>query len=150
VRVTFETLGEVQFSRDLLRVGNRGGDMSPVLGSIADDWMDWNQEQFTTEGGRASGGWAALAPSTVKRRGSAHPILQVSGALMEELTKRSNVLVTDSFAHLSIPDDVEEYGRYHQSGTSRMPQRRPIEFTDMDRRQMVRKLQLFVLRGAVA
>lgn len=149
MRVTFDVLGEEQFSRELLRMGKHGGDMRPAFNSIKRDWIDWNQQQFDTEGGRASGGWAQLAPSTIASRGSAHPILQLSGALLDELTDPGNIMVTDSFMHLSIADDVEEYARYHQSGTERMPQRRPIEFTDMDRREMVRKIKSWVISGVV-
>lgn len=149
MRITFDTLGEEQFSREIIRVGSRGANAQPVFNVIADDWMDWNREQFNSEGRRASGGWAELRPATIAARGSAHPILQVTGALLAELTRRSNVTITDSWIHLQIPDEQDEYGRYHQGGTSLMAQRRPIEFTDMDRTDMTKRVQRYLITGEV-
>ena len=150
MRVEFEMLGDVQFSRDLLKYGDRGADLSPAFGVIADDWVDWNQKQFDTEGFRGSGGWDGLAPSTVRTRGNAHPILQVTGALLRELTDKSNIEIQHNFMHLMIPDEQNEYGRFHQSGTSRMPRRRPIEFTDLDRKSMVKTIQRYLETGVAA
>lgn len=150
MRVTFNMLGEDQFARELLRIGKRAGNMRPVFGLIAGKWTRWTREQFDSEGRRASGGWAALAPSTVARRGSAHPILQDSGALVRELTDEGNIDITDDYMHMTIPDDVDEYGRLHQSGTSKMPQRRPLEFTDVDKREMVRDLQRWTMFGELS
>lgn len=147
MRIHFEMLGEEQFSRNILRVGDRGGNMSPVFHQLAGKWVRWIREQFDSEGRRASGGWADLAPSTVARRGSAHPILQDTGALVQELTDEGNIDVTDDYMHLQIADDVDAYGRLHQSGTSRMPQRRPLEFTDLDKREMVRDMQSWIFTG---
>lgn len=151
MKISFEMLGEKQFERELLRAGLRADDARPVLEQIADWWMEWTEEQFITEGRRSSGGWEELAPSTVRSRGgAAHPILVQSGRLMRELTRRTNVHVTDSFAHLSIPDAEDEYGRYHQTGTSKMPQRRPIEFTQADRIRMTRAIQRWVVTGELS
>jgi len=146
VRVEFEMLGEKQFSRELLRVGSRAVDARPAFGSIADDWIDWIEEQFVSQGSRGSGGWADLAPSTVRGKGH-DTILVDTGGLMREATDRGNVLITDTFMHYSLPDREDQIGRFHQSGTERMPQRRVVEFTDMDRRVMVRKIQSWVLTG---
>lgn len=149
MRIEFHVLGEDLFAREILRVGDRGGDARPAFELIADLWTDWNEEQFVSEGRRASGGWEPLAESTVRSKGSPGPILFESGDLFRELTDRRNITVTDSFMHLSIDDDVDEYGRYHQSGTSKIPQRRPLEFTDLDRRHMIKVIQQWVVTGTL-
>ena len=154
MRITFEMLGETQFEREILRVGNRGGDARPAFRTIRHLWEEWNAQQFESEGSRASGGWAQLADSTVLSRGSAHPILHLTGALEDALTGglEEHTLITDDFMHMLLPDgdgEPGQYGSYHQSGTSRMPQRRPVEFTTHDREEMLKVLQRWVITGEV-
>jgi phage gpG-like protein len=72
---------------------------------------------FASEGAAEGEPWQELAPATVKRRGSAHPILQVTGALLrsfqtggerhhEEITPRK----------LTWGSDVP-YALFHEFGT---------------------------------
>lgn len=149
MRIEFHILGEEVFAREILRVGDRGADARPAFELIADLWGDWEAEQFASEGRRASGGWDQLAPSTIRSKGSPGPILFESGDLFRELTSRENILITDSFMHLTIDPEVEEYARFHQSGTDKMPQRRPLEFTDLDRRHMIKVVQQWVINGTL-
>lgn len=104
------------------------------------------QEQFDTEGEYGSGGWEPLADSTVaeKDRRELRPeILQATGALMDSLTKRRDPnhfeerLSADSLAFgTRVP-----YAIYHDTGTSRMPQRKPIELTETDRVMLAKEIQ---------
>ena len=146
MRIDFEMLGERQVSREILGVGQRATNAAPAFASIADDITDWTEEQFTTEGGR-SGGWAQLAPSTVKSRGSAHPILRVHGDLMREMTNRASWIITDDFAHFQPEDEQARIGGFHQSGTVKMPQRRIFDFSLAERAEIVRKIQFWVVKG---
>lgn len=147
VSISFHMFGEVLFERELLRLDERGRDMSPAFRLIARKWINWNYEQFASEGRRASGGWDELAEETIRKRGSAHPILVETGALMDELTDSSNIEINEDFMHMTLPDEVDEYGAFHQSGTTHMPQRRPMEFTERDRRDMVRDIQRYLVTG---
>lgn len=146
--VTFTVLGEDQVARELLIKGERGGNLQPVFNVIADDWMMIEQEQFASQGARGSGGWPELKPSTVKSKGH-DAILIDSGDLYREMTDRSNIMITDDFMHFAPADEQEEIGRYHQTGTSRMPQRKVVDFTDLDRRAMVRKVQSWIVSGVL-
>lgn len=146
MRITFTVLGEDQFSRDILRVGERGADMRPAFAMIADDIVEWNAQQFMSQGARASGGWEELAASTVKAKGH-DTILIDSSDLFHEMINRSNFMITDSFLHFKPPAEQARIGAFHQSGTVNMPQRRVIEFTELDRRQMVRRMQAWALDG---
>lgn len=69
-------------------------DTAPVFAGIAQELATNVETIFQEEGpgfsstaanikgrGTAPGGWPQLAPRTIKQRGSAHPILQVTGAL---------------------------------------------------------------------
>jgi phage gpG-like protein len=67
---------------------------APVFASISQEFATQTELIIQNEGpgystlnanikgrGTASGGWPQLAPRTIKQRGSAHPILQITGAL---------------------------------------------------------------------
>ena len=149
MRVSISITGDVQVERKLLRLGDRAANASVVFSQIADKLMDWTDEQFRSEGARASGGWEELAPSTVRAKGH-EGILVDTGDLYNALVNRG-----DANQILDINDDEMRYGAdldyliYHQRGTDRMPQRRPIEFTEFDRREIVRDLQAFIMTGRV-
>lgn len=88
------------------------------------------EQQFATEGAHLDVPWAELLPETVRRRrGSAHPILQRTGALAESFIEGSE--------HLEeINPDSLEWGSvnraapFHQMGTARMVARQPLNVTD--------------------
>jgi len=157
VRLTLDVAGDRQLARELLRVGEHGDDVAPALRQIADYWRDLAREQFATEGASGSGGWPPLAPATVQRkRGSADPrvrrnaetILVATGALREGLTDAGD----EQHVERVTRDELEfgtlvDYVGYHQHGTSRAPQRRPVELTETERRETMRRLQRWVLTG---
>jgi hypothetical protein len=78
-----------------------------------------------SEHGPGSRKWKQLRPSTVKRRGSAHPILYETG----EMFAGAVAAVADTFRFRgvrkwNVADVGVEYAEYHQTGTDRMPARR--------------------------
>jgi phage gpG-like protein len=147
VRITLDVFGDVQLDRQLLRFQEAFSDLSPAFEVLADDFLTVNKRQFDSEGGN-SGTWAPLAPATVRRRGSAHPILNEHGDLRESLTQRGGKgsVRTVGPHELFVGTDVD-YAHFHQSGTSRMPRRRPVELTAADRTRWVKSLQRFVTTG---
>lgn len=50
---------------------------------LGQEYQTLVQQGFEAEQSPTGAPWQALAPATVKKRGSAHPILQVSGRLVE-------------------------------------------------------------------
>jgi phage gpG-like protein len=148
MRLSLEVYGDRQLDRKLLRFSDRVGDLEPVFTDLADDFLSIETRQFTSEGAFASGGWAPLADSTVRRRGSAHPILDDHGDLRASLTDAAakgaiRDITSDS---LFVGTDVD-YAQYHQQGTSRMPRRRPVEFREADRRRWVKAIQRYLTTG---
>jgi len=85
------------------------------------------EERFRRESTRSKGGlkWAPLAPSTVKRRGSAHPILRDSGQMKDMAWGAA--AGTYRCDHDKMSWDVEdvgvEYAKWVEHGTPRMPPR---------------------------
>jgi phage gpG-like protein len=147
MRVDVSIGGDRQVSRQLLRFGERAVAARPAFEMIGELLFELEKEQFASEGGRASGGGAPLAESTVASRGSSHPILDLTGELRSSLTGRgpnNTFLATDDF--LLFGTSVE-YAGFHQAGTSRMPRRRVLELTEADRVAAAKVLQRFIVTG---
>lgn len=143
--------GDTQISREILRFGDRATDARPVFRSLTDKFIRIEKGQFTSEGGRSSGGWAPLKPETVKakkRRGFPSKILQAAKELMNSLTRKGdenmNLIISDQFM---VFGSHVEHLKYHQKGTSKMPRRRVLEFTRRDRREIIREVQRFLVTG---
>ena len=143
-----DSLGEEIVSRSLLRLAGRAGDLEPAMESIVRQIRDGEERQFDTQGGYGSGGWPALAESTkaFKARNNLDPrILHATGELRRSLTSDSagGFAVTRSDG-LDFGTTVP-YAKFHQAGGPNLPQRRPAQFPEQDRRQWVKTIQDHVL-----
>jgi phage gpG-like protein len=146
--IRFEVFGEVQLERTLERFTGNIGDASPAWEAIADDFLDVEAGQFRSEGGRGSGGWSPLTPRYGAWKAThfpGRPILVREGDLEHSLTHGPEIRII-SARRMELGSAVP-YGRYHQSGTPRMPRRRPIDLTEADRRRWVRILQRWIVEG---
>lgn len=147
MELELEVFGDVQLKRSLLRTAGRFKDAAPAFEQIADILMEIEDDQFESSGRHGSGGWAKLAESTLEHKTGAGILIE-TGDLERSLTTRGapdQVLeITSEFLLFgtSLP-----YAAFHQTGTSRMPRRRPIELTETDRRQIVKQLQSWLITG---
>lgn len=147
MQLRLEVFGDVQLSRDLTRWADNAEDMSPAFEAISDDFRVIERRQFDSEGAYASGGWAALMPSTVARRGGrAHPILRTPGDKGGDLrrsltTKGAKGAIRQITADSMTVGTRIKYAKFHQRGTARMARRRPVELTDADRKRWVKIIQ---------
>jgi len=153
VRVDFSIYGDEQLSRELLRFSARAGNAQPAFARIADDAREQISEQFETEGERGSGGWEPLKEATIEAKAAAGldpHVLQASQDLKESLTEKDNKWhieeITDDSLLLGSKDWI---GFLHQQGTSKMPARKPVDFTELDRRSYVRSLQRYIVEGVL-
>lgn len=156
MEVRIQIFGDEQFARKLERVGEHGGDLRPVWDVIEEDIKQIGAAQFMTQGGRSSGGWTPLAESTQLRKqkqGSGFSILQETGALRDAVASFSDpnqqVVKTEDWMVFRVVGDPGEYGAFHQSGTSKMPMRKVLEFTELDRIRFVNHIQRYVITGEV-
>lgn len=145
MQVEISLAGDVQVRRKLLRIGDRAVHARPAFEAIGEVLMRIEDQQFSSEGSRGSGGWEPLAASTVAQRGSAHPILDQSGVLRSSLTKRGGENIFDATDDYLRFGTHVPYAGFHQTGTSRTPRRRPLELTESDRAGMVKILQAYIL-----
>jgi phage gpG-like protein len=120
------------------------------------DWLDENvsgimrdsfDRNFQQEGRPA---WEQLAPSTVKKRGSAHPILQVTGDLRSEVTEESHsghfkqVTQDNGGFALEMGATSGKYKRHQKGGFGSfgqfIPKRRMVVIQDRDVQDIIESL----------
>jgi phage gpG-like protein len=153
VRLELDVFGDKQIDRELLRFAERAVDARPLWNHLIIQLRALEEEQFTSQGERASGGWLELAESTIARKaakGREDPsrILYDTGALMHSVTDADG----DNAVRLSTPDymifgTTVPYGRFHQRGEG-VPRRRFLELTEHDRGDMfVRGAHRFLVTG---
>jgi phage gpG-like protein len=135
-------LGEDVISRTMLRFEKAAEDARPAFRTIAHLLERAALQRFESEGAYGGEKWAPLAPSTVARKGAGKGILVDSGRLRASLTQET---AADSIRVL-LPQEMRwgstvPYGKFHQSGTSRMPQRRVVKLPEQVKRAIVRELQ---------
>lgn len=80
--------------------------------------------------------WVPLSLTTVKIRGTAHPILQRSRTLIKVATQL-NIWKIDRTS--AVIDDIDRrvpYAKFHQGGTRKMPARPFAQITDEDQEEI--------------
>lgn len=153
-KFTFQVSGEKQVAVMLGALKGAVSNLEPVWSDIRADFLQGEQEQFDSQGGSGSGGWAALSPpyaawKTMKAPGA--PILVLSGALRASLTQDSDSMAVYRPQRLGLEIGSRvPYARYHQTGTSRMPSRPPIELTARQKRLWPRLVMEFITKSGQA
>ena len=149
VRLTLSIEGEKQIDRTLARFAENVNDATDLWDTLADRFAAAERRQFDSEGAYGSGGWTPLSPAYgawKARNYPGKPILQRTGELMEGLTSRPfgiEVLLPGSM----VVGSGTAHGKYHQAGGPNLPQRRPVELPESERRTWVKLMQRFILTG---
>lgn len=147
VRFTFEVFGDVQIDRTLAAIEHNVDDATEVWEKLADDFGSGNRDQFASQGA-SSGGWQALSPAYAAWKQANYPgkkILRRTDELYQSLTSRPFGVEQISPGAMAIGSDVE-HGKYHQLGDG-VPRRRPVELTEVRRRNWVRLIQRYIMTG---
>ncbi len=127
-------------------------DLSPVF-EAGDSWFRAEMdEQFQTQGAYLQGGteWAPLSPEYAKRKPpppAPFGILYRSGDLYRSLSVEGGdhikVIAPQEAAYgSSVP-----YGKYHQDGTEKMPQRKIIILLNKMRQRFARGALAYIMSG---
>jgi phage gpG-like protein len=110
--------------------------LEPELVDVGTWLMGFLQvDVFDTEGGAISAPWQALSSPYSFYKSKNYPgraILEASG----EMRKGYALMTTTQYA---IVENTVEYAKYHQSGTSRLPQRMLVNVTDELKRTVGQK-----------
>ncbi len=153
VGIHWAVFGDEVLRRDLLRFEGRVVNAAPAFVAIVEDIKEALGQQFDSEGRHASGGWAPLADETLARKaaeGLDQRILHATQDLMMSLTgETEDTMVKIGPELMEFGTDLD-YAGFHQTGTVNMPQRRPIEFTEVDKVEFMRKLQRYMVEGDIS
>jgi phage gpG-like protein len=156
IRFDIEMYGDRVISRELTRFSDRGLDARPAFEAIADQLMRSEKRRFSTRG---NGTWEELAASTRARkakspdptvRANAGRVLAATGALRRSFTTKGapgQVLIIEP--RFMVFGSSLKRAEWHQRGTSRMPARKPLGFTETAKRGALRTLQRYVVTGDV-
>ena len=151
VNVSFEVGGVVQLDRALGVLKTNVSDLSPVWDDIKDDFIKNEREQFNTEGGHGSGGWAPLSASYAKWKRRHYPrkkILVLKGNLRGSLTSESAPGFHYKHGKLGMEIGSRvKYALFHQTGTKTMPSRPPIELVDAQKRRWPRLIHEYIWKS---
>jgi phage gpG-like protein len=134
----FEVAGELQVSRLFSRFGEKVADITPALKKIRSSFYQIEKKQFSSQGGYGSAGWAPLSEAYAVRKAKLFPgkgILEATGDLRKALTQSGAFGNVDILEHSSLVVGTNiGYAVYHQKGTKKMPQRKPIELPEQERK----------------
>lgn len=159
VVLRYEVFGDEQINREMLRFEGRLTDARPAFLTIIDDMQDQIEQQFESQGVSGSGGWTPLKPETIaekEAKGYDTRILHRTHRLRESLTDPLSAFSAGNPDQVLVltPMSFEfgstvPYGAVHQKGSeiANIPQRRPVEFSEVQRQGHVRTLQRFIIEG---
>lgn len=144
--ISFEPGGIAKFSRTFTRFAEYVDDLSQLFRELGRDFRNRIEpQQFSTEGGE-SGGWASLSPeyeAWKSRHYSGSTILVRTGALRSSLAGKAGSITRINKWSAELGTSVP-YAGYHQSGTSKMPKRPPIDLSQASRHQWVQIVHKFL------
>ena len=151
MRLEYHVHGEDRVVTELLRFGDRAGDARPALREVLREMREAVDDRFASEG---RGDWPALAESTLRAKvaaGLPTQILVATSEMRDSLTQEGHGSGFDIIERdrLIFGSDVP-YGMLHQRGTSKMPQRKVIEFSESDQGTFARTIQDWVVHGMAA
>jgi phage gpG-like protein len=147
--VSFHLFGDFEFHHQLEQIADHADNMSPAFEAIRDRWTSVLEEQFETQGVRSGAKWEELQFVTIAKRGSAEPILIDSSDLLLRVTDPGSFRIDDDGIVYDPEGVADEYGRFHQTGTRFMPQRKIADFTEADERGIINFLERYVLSTGI-
>lgn len=148
MRLDLEVFGEQIVRRDLVRLGERASDMGPALRQVASQLRRAELERFDRQGP----GWARLQEETLRakvRKGLDPRILRATERMRNSLIGRGSEHIEEITPVSLRFGTAVPYARFHQTGTSTMPQRRVVELAEPQKRAIVKTVQRWIVTGHV-
>ena len=111
------------------------GDLRPDWDAVAKEFYAIEEEQFSSEG---HGKWPPLSPRYAAWKAAHYggkPLLIRDGNLLAAVSGKG-VKVDKQPKQLNVTFTGVPYWRYHQEGTSKMPQRKVIDLTKENRTRL--------------
>jgi hypothetical protein len=144
-RVQVTSYGAALVARHIEGVARAADDIRPTQPAVTRQVAEGYSRSF----GRQGPGWSPLKPSTIRRRlaegYSSGPILQASGHYKSMATNPFALIVDAHNDGFDFTVD-DEKSKWHQSGTSKMAQRR-LTLSFGDRQAVIRVISDHIIRG---
>ena len=138
----------------LSAIERRVAEPQPLLEAFADDAQRLLSAQFESEGIALLGAsWAPLAASTLAAKEAAGLDLRILHAtlrLRDSLERTTADTVRRITSDSATVGTTVPYAGYHQTGTTRMPQRRIVAVRPQDRRRWRDAVLTWAVSGEVA
>lgn len=149
MRFVGEIDGGVAFDRAFNRLDSLS-DLRPLWPPVIEEFYLIETEQFDSEGAAGGERWAPPSDPYAARKAQSFPgapILQAEGDLRASLTdpEAADAVLQPREDELIIGTRVP-YAMAHQRGTSRMPRRPPINFSEAQKRRIQKALQVGLVR----
>lgn len=133
------------------RFGDNISNPQPLFEAIADSFARSQEDNFSSSGA-VHGGWAPLSPRYAAWKSARYPgapILTLTGQLRASMTSRPfGVEIIDS--RRMVVGTAVPYAKYHQQGTSKMPQRKIINPpTSGELRDWASTMHRFAFEGVI-
>jgi len=147
--------GVEQINAKLLIKVNKLSDFSPIFKELSSDWFEKQRKMFEGEGFVSGEGrpydkrWKELSPKYKEWKEEHYPgrkILELTGALKEELTNERNATITKKVLEIRATRKVNGWNlaRLHKYGTRKMPARDPFAFSSQQRKRWVMMVRNWV------
>lgn len=144
---SFKVSGEEAVVKRFRGMGERAVDARPLWDVLEARFVRMEARQFSSQG---HGTWAPLSPDYSAWKAEhfpGKPILQQTGRLFHSLVDELAIAVKEP--HMAVfGTDVPE-GALHQSGTSRMPARKVIDFADVEAQMWVDAARDWIFEGSL-
>lgn len=140
--LTIEVQGEKQLSRSFTRFADKIKDFRPVFEAVGKVFNQILRDKFQNND------WKPLSPAYEAQKERRYPfqsILRASDKMFNALTKKDaqgNVHdVRELAATFGASGGQGRIAGFHQQGTRRMPQRKIIDLTEKNKKDMMRQAQ---------
>lgn len=136
--ITIETLGDERFVRGFNRIPDDVKDLSVPFAEIYRDFTLVNHRNFLAQGYPLH--WVPLSPQYAawkQKHFPGLPILVRSGEMRDSLASTGAGMGPGAIREIHARDawfgTSVRYARFHQTGTRRMPRRKPVQLADEDK-----------------
>lgn len=153
IRFTVETDGFVALDRAFNRIEQQISDFRSIWPNVTKVVYGIFGKAFDTEGASTAGGkWKALTPKYAKWKAAHYPgqpILRATNALFESLTdpEAAGAIYRPERDELII-GTKDPKGRGHQRGAGHLPVRQIMAFTERDKRDIQKSIQVGLVEFA--
>ena len=152
VVVSIQTLGAERFVRGFNRFEAEMRNLSEPFGVIAEDFAEITERNFGAQGTPEK--WRPLSPKYAKWKSRVRPgrqILVFDGTMYASLRGVRNGTGPGTIRQI-YPKRAEfgtmvPYAIYHQTGTRKMPARKPVQLTEEDKKRWGRIIHEWAVKG---